>query len=142
MTTLSLNSEIIAYLTVNNIPFTSLDYQTGIPSGSQTDQILYWNTEVLGPEPTQEQLDDAWPIYEGQQIAVQNKAAASQLLTDTDWTSIPAVADPLRSNPYLANQGEFDSYRSQVREIAVNPPTTPAVFPAAPVADWQTAPSA
>jgi hypothetical protein len=65
-----------------------------------------------------------------------NKDAATQLLQQTDWTSIPAVADPLRSNPYLTNQGEFDAYRSQLREIAINPPTTPAVFPTQPQEIW------
>jgi hypothetical protein len=71
-----------------------------------------------------------------EQTAQENKTQASSLLTATDWTSIPAVADPLRSNPYLTNQGEFDAYRSQLREIAINPPTTPAVFPPMPQEVW------
>lgn len=135
MTTPSLNSEIVAYLTINNIAFTSQDYQTGQPAG-QPDQILYWNTESLGAEPTQEQLDAAWPIYEGEQIASQNKQRATELLYATDWTTIPDVSDPALSDPYLTNASEFAAYRSQVRAIAVNPPTTPAVFPATPAASW------
>lgn len=130
-----LNEKIVAYLTVNNISFTSSDYMTGQPAG-QPDQILYWNTQALGAQPTQAQLDAAYPIWEGQQIATQNKSQASALLSATDWTTIPDVANPSASNPYLMNQGEFIAWRSQVRAIAVNPPTTPAVFPEQPTEQW------
>jgi hypothetical protein len=69
-----------------------------------------------------------------QQVKAQNKSQASQLLTNTDWTAIPSVADPAQSNPYLTNQSAFLAYRSQVRAIAVNPPITP-------VTDWPTLPT-
>lgn len=130
-----LNSEIIAYLSVNNIPYTAGDYQTGQPEG-EPNQILSWNTEKLGAEPTQAQLDAAYPVWEGQQIQAQNSATAQQLLAATDWTSIPDVANSAVSNPYLTNQAAFLAYRSQVRAIGVNPPTTPATFPTAPTATW------
>jgi hypothetical protein len=132
---MDLNSEIIAYLSVNNIPYTAGDYQTGQPEG-QPNQILEWNTAKLGAEPTQAQLDAAYPVWEGQQIQLQNTATASTLLTATDWTAIGSVADPAVSNPYLTNQAAFLEYRSQVRNIAVNPPTIPAVFPMQPQAAW------
>ena len=130
-----LNSEIIAYLTVNNIAYTAGDYQTGQPEG-QANQILSWNTAKLGAEPTQAQLDAAYPVWEGQQIAVQNTATAQTLLTATDWTAIASVADPAVSTPHLTNQAEFLSYRSAVRAIGVTPPTTPATFPTVPTATW------
>ena len=130
-----LNSEIIAYLSVNNIPFTAGDYMTGQPEG-EANQILSWNTAKLGAEPTQAQLDEAYPIWEGQQIQAQNSATAKQLLTDTDWTAVASVADPAVSNPYLTNQAEFLAYRSTVRNLGVNAPTTPATFPTVPVATW------
>ena len=130
-----LNTQIVAYLTVNNITYTPGDYQTGQPEG-QSDQILSWNTEKLGAEPTQAQLDAAYPIWEGQQIAAQSSATAKQLLTETDWTAIASVADPAVSTPYLTNQSDFLTYRSQVRAIGVNPPTTPATFPTVPTATW------
>jgi hypothetical protein len=109
------------------------------------------NTAVAEPQYAQEQgwvelTGDAgigWGYVDGQFVpppppnySAQNKTTATSLLQQTDWTSIPAVADPLRSNPYLTNQGEFDTYRSQVREIAINPPTTPAVFPTQPQEIW------
>lgn len=131
----SLNEKIIAYLTVNNIQFTNADFQTGQPEG-QPDQILYWNTQVLGSEPTQAQLDEAYIIWEGQQIAVKNKSQAESLLQATDWTCTVDITNPQYSNPYLGNQDAFLAYRSQVRQIAVNPPTTPAVFPDVPQEVW------
>ena len=130
-----LNSEIIAYLTVNNIAYIVGDYQTGQPEG-QPNQILYWNTEKLGSEPTQAQLDEAYPVWEGQQIQAQNSATAQQLLAATDWTAVASIADPTVSNPYLTNQAEFLAYRSTVRNLGVNAPTTPATFPTAPIATW------
>ena len=130
-----LNSEIIAYLSVNNIPYTAGDYQTGQPEG-QANQILSWDTAKLGAEPTQAQLDAAYPVWEGQQIAVQNTATAQTLLTATDWTAIASVADPAVSTPHLTNQAEFLAYRSAVRAIGVNPPTTAPVFPKVPTEQW------
>ena len=130
-----LNSEIIAYLSVNNIPFTAGDYQTGQPEG-EANQILSWNTAKLGAEPTQAQLDAAYPVWQGQQIQAQNSATAKQLLTDTDWTAVASVADPAVSTPHLTNQAEFLAYRSTVRNLGVNAPTTPATFPTVPTATW------
>lgn len=65
------------------------------------------------------------------------KEQASGLLYKTDWTTIPDVADPTKSNPYLVNQAEFIAYRSQVRQLAVNPVLNP-VFPPVPKAQWGT----
>lgn len=84
-------------------------------------------------------IDGEWYAPPGptpEEIQSQNKAAASQLLFETDWTTIPDVSNPDVSNPYLTNASEFAAYRSQVRAIAVNPPTTPAVFPAKPNEQW------
>ena len=74
------------------------------------------------------------PIPE--EIQAQNKAQATSLLSATDWTAIASVADPSLSNPYLTNQAEFLAYRSAVRAIGVNPPTTAPVFPKVPTATW------
>ena len=65
-----------------------------------------------------------------------NKDQATALLSATDWTCTVDINNPQYSNPYLTNQDEFLAYRSTVRAIAVNPPTTPAVFPTQPVATW------
>lgn len=135
MDTPALSTKLVAYLTVNDIPFTNQDFLTGIPEGEQ-DQILYWNEAVLGPVPTNEQMDAAYAVWEGQQIAAQNKAEAMALLQQTDWTATVDISDPTYSIPYLTNQNAFLAYRSQVRAIAVNPPTTPVVFPPQPDEEW------
>jgi len=65
----------------------------------------------------------------------QNKATASQLLINTDWTTIADVADPINS-PYLANQAEFIAYRNTVRNIAIYPTAGDLVWPVAPTGVW------
>lgn len=66
----------------------------------------------------------------------ENKQQAQALLQETDWACTVDINNPQYSNPYLMNQDAFLAYRSQVRAIAVNPPTTPAVFPPKPDAVW------
>lgn len=70
------------------------------------------------------------------EIQEQNKSTAIGLLNDTDWAAIPSVSDPLQSNPYLTNQNTFLEWRSNVRAVAVNPPSTVVDFPPIPTAVW------
>lgn len=77
------------------------------------------------------------PAPNPEQLIAQCKATATNILDVTDWTAIPDVADPLKSNPYLMNQPEFVAYRSTVRNYAVNPVVDP-VFPTIPTAEWST----
>lgn len=65
-----------------------------------------------------------------------NKAQAEQLLKQTDWTATVDIADPQYSNPYLGNQDAFLAYRSQVRQIAINPPVIVEVWPTKPDEVW------
>lgn len=65
-----------------------------------------------------------------------NKNTAMALLSETDWTALPDVADPTKSNPYLANVSEFNAYRNAVRQIAINPVAGSIDWPIKPVADW------
>ena len=76
------------------------------------------------------------PYPAAAQIQAENKSIATSLLQQTDWTCTVDINNPLYSNPYLTNQDAFLAYRSTVRNIAVNPPTTPAVFPAMPQEVW------
>ena len=70
-----------------------------------------------------------------EELIAQCKATATGILSNTDWTSIADVGDPTKSNPYLVNQAAFISYRSTVRNLAVNPVVDP-VFPTAPTEEW------
>lgn len=81
-----------------------------------------------------------WQYIDGQIVpyipAEQNKQKAVTLLQQTDWTTIPDVADPQLSNPYLANQSEFIAYRNAVRQIAVNPVAGNLDWPTQPTEQW------
>lgn len=71
------------------------------------------------------------------QIRMENKRQAMSLLQSTDWTATMDIADPNYSNPYLTNQIEFLTYRSQIRDIAVNPPDTLVTeWPETPIEIW------
>lgn len=65
-----------------------------------------------------------------------NKQKASQLLYETDWTTIADVADPTLSNPYLTNQADFFAYRSSLRKISVYPISGNLNWPTKPNAQW------
>ncbi len=73
---------------------------------------------------------------EDQMAKDSNKQRAEMLLQETDWTATVDINNPQYSNPYLTNQSEFLSYRSQVRQIAVNPPVTVEVWPVKPSEVW------
>jgi hypothetical protein len=75
-----------------------------------------------------------------QSEAAQNKTKAANLLSQTDWTAIPDVSDPIKSDPYLVNQSEFVAWRSTIRAIAVTP-TYDAVFPNIPSEIWSNQPA-
>ena len=105
-----------------------------------TDPFDYNTITWLSPEipqPTQQACDEEI-LKQGQEAPYEScKQQASGLLYKTDWTTIADVADPTKSNPYLTNQAEFIVYRSQVRQLAVNPVLNP-VFPPVPKAQWGT----
>lgn len=66
--------------------------------------------------------------------AAENETKAKNILSDTDWTQLPSVSNPAESNPHLTNATEFATYRSTIRDIAINP--------VAGIIDWGTQPAA
>lgn len=94
----------------------------------EIDGQWYTSFEVIDMDAEQIKAKNA-------ELAASNKTKATTLLQQTDWTAIPDVADPEKSNPYLVNQAEFVAYRSTIRGIAVTP-TFDAVFPEMPVEQW------
>lgn len=68
--------------------------------------------------------------------AEQNKQTATQKLYETDWTTIPDVGDPTKSNPYLGNVQAFVTYRNAVRQYAVNPVAGNIQWPIKPTEVW------
>ena len=92
------------------------------------DGIWVQTKTVVNMTPAQIQARD-------NRLKADNKSKAESLLAQTDWTTIPDVADPTLSDPYLVNAAEFVAYRSDVRKIAVNPPVV-AVWPVMPTNVW------
>ena len=68
--------------------------------------------------------------------AENNRSTAVGFLYQTDWSTIPDVADPEKSSPYLTNPQAFVVFRNTVRRVAINPPDTPFDFPPVPSAVW------
>jgi hypothetical protein len=68
----------------------------------------------------------------------QNKQIAVTKLQETDWATIPDVADPTKSNPYLSNAQDFVTYRNAVRQYAVYPVSGDINWPTVPQEVWTT----
>jgi hypothetical protein len=68
--------------------------------------------------------------------AEENKNYAIELLSETDWATIPDVADPAISNPYLTNQQAYFDYRNLVRPYTINPVAGNINWPTQPTPIW------
>ena len=97
------------------------------------NQITWLSPDI--PQPTEQEVNDEIIALDVQAPLNACKQQASQLLYETDWTTIADVADPTKSNPYLLNQAEFTAYRSSLRQLAVYPEAAP-VWPVKPVEQW------
>jgi len=78
------------------------------------------------------------PVPPSPPTAEQNKQTAISLLQQTDWTTIPDVSDPTKSNPYLSNVNDFVTYRNAVRQYAINPVAGDINWPTIPQEVWTT----
>lgn len=114
------------------VPYdTATQYLESVAPYRDGDTVYTVKATELTPEMIEQQH---------QSLAAQNKTTAANLLSQTDWTAIPDVADPLKSDPYLVNQNEFVAWRSQIRAIAVTP-TWDVVFPQQPAEQWSNQPA-
>jgi hypothetical protein len=103
----SLNNTITAYLVVNDI-HSSGDFSTIIPEG-QEEQIEKWNTEKLGPKPTQEQLDSSWSTYTTNLAWEEVRIKRNGLIISSDWTQV--------NDSPLQNKAAWATYRQALRDI-------------------------
>ena len=78
------------------------------------------------------------PVPPSPPTAEQNKTTAVNKLQATDWTTIPDVGDPTKSNPYLSNVQDFVTYRNAVRQYAINPVAGTINWPTLPQEVWTT----
>ena len=89
-----------------------------------------WVQQWLVTEASSEEVSERQ-----EQLKLDNKQKASELLQQTDWTSFADVGNANLSNPYLVNQSDFIAYRSQLRQIAVYP-AYDSIFPSKPDEVW------
>lgn len=101
---MALADKIQAYLTQNAISVAPNAFITGIPAG-EADQVLYWDTTTLGPQPTQEQIDAAWAVKLAQDAAVayQGQRAAEY----------PSFADQFD----LLYHGGYDAWKASIQTV-------------------------
>ena len=78
------------------------------------------------------------PVPPQPPTALENKSIAISKLQATDWTTIPDVGDPTKSNPYLSNVQDFVTYRNAVRQYAINPVAGTINWPTLPQEVWTT----
>ena len=107
--------------------------QWSMTNNNDYNTISWYSVDIA--QPSKEACDAEIATLNATEPLTACKNQASKLLYQTDWTSIPDVADSAVSNPYLVNQSAFLAYRSQVRQLAVNPVANP-VWPTMPTAQW------
>lgn len=101
--------------------------------GSDYSTCVWLSPEI--PQPTAEEVNAEVAALTAEQPFAACKAKATELLYETDWTTISDVADPAKSNPYLMNPQDFVTYRSALRQLAVYPVADP-VWPVKPAEQW------
>ena len=89
---------------------------TVIPTQPPVYNPITQNLNEVDPEQKWGQWYQDWSVtsatpeeiaYRQSNARSENAAYGTQLLTNTDWTAIASIADPLECNPYLANRQEF-----------------------------------
>lgn len=100
-----------------------IEFDTSIPNQDITELpswanacLSVWATENTPVPPTPEQT------------IANNKTKAERFLLESDWSVLPDVP--------LVNKSEWETYRSALRQIAINPTTSP-VWPNKPESVWQ-----
>lgn len=111
-----------------------IEYNDGKPNEAITE-LPSW---ALNAEAAWQAANQPSPPPTPEEIQAQNKSIAVAYLSETDWAATVDITNPQYSNPYLDNQDEFLAYRSDMRVIAVDPPTTVIPkWPSPPVAVWK-----
>jgi len=107
--------------------------------GAGTDAYDGPDSWVFAPEGFDVSRIDEYTMVGGAptlpSLSVTNKAQAQSLLQATDWVELPSVTNTANT-PHLLNYSAFETYRNQVRSIAVNPPDTAVTWPEIPTEQW------
>ena len=79
------------------------------------------------PKPTWKQIETEWVILSVELKKHNCKNQAKQLIASSDWSVLPDIN--------ITNKSEFENYRSQLRNLILNPVESP-VFPEEPQPIW------
>ena len=80
-------------------------------------------------------VTDSWPPKpNNEELIIACVYNATQLLAQTDWSTLPDVSSTLNTH-HLLNTQEFIDFRNQCRTYVINPIIDP-VFPIIPTAQW------
>jgi len=107
----SLNYKIQEYLAKNNITYSPNDFIV-IQPGNNPEEIRSWNTEKLGPQPTQEQLDALTSEVTNKLAWDQIRNQRQPLLNSSDWTQTTDYNG--------SNKAAWATYRQALRDIPQN----------------------
>ena len=88
---------------------------------------ITWYSDT--PKPTKEELDSQWDEVISIKKKQDCKDKAKQLLSESDWSTLPDV------QTQLLNYQDFVNYRSQLRNLILNPVEEP-IFPEEPQPIW------
>lgn len=108
-----------------------------------TTQEVFGYDQETQKELIREARAAGWPLVQlypppptPEEMVALCRKTASTLLAETDWTTIPDVANSA-NNPHLTNQAEYFAYRNILRGYAVNPIANPT-WPDKPKSVWGT----
>jgi hypothetical protein len=88
---------------------------------------LEWNINNIIPKPSKQELDSKWLESISKLKKQKCKDQAKQLIALSDWSVLPDVN--------ITNKSEFENYRSQLRNLIINPVEDP-IFPVEPNPIW------
>jgi len=91
-----------------------------------TYEGLNW-LDTAQTKPTEQEITDAITHLENQAPLDACKNEAKRLIALTDWSVLPDVN--------ISNKVEFELYRSELRDLIINPIVNP-VFPTEPQPIW------
>lgn len=117
-----LNDKIVAYLTLENIPFSSEDFMTGYTDG-EPDRVLQWNETALGALPSEEVLGQYYNTYSNQQQWTLVREERNLKLNSSDWTQLPDA--PIDKNQWVI-------YRQKLRDITAQSDPFNIIWPEQP----------
>ena len=86
---------------------------------------LTWLSDT--PKPTKEELDSQWDEVLSIKKKEQCKSESKKRIANCDWSVLPDVN--------ITNKSEFENYRSQLRNLILNPVEEP-IFPEEPQPIW------